>query len=128
MISSAPPCTRRWASLAAAAVDLTADVRDALRHWHRPDRLAASPLATGDGTTTRAADLQGRLLAAIQASFGATDEDRELRQTLEAGYVSADGRSHESVAEALYVSRAQYFRRLRTAVDRVALTVARDSA
>lgn len=115
-------------SLAAAAVDLTADVRDALRHWHRPDRLAASPLATGDGTTLRAADLQGRLLAAIQASFGATDEDRELRQTLEEGYLSPAGRSHESVAEALYVSRAQYFRRLRTAVDRVALTLARDSA
>lgn len=115
-------------SLAAAAGDITADVRDALRNWHRPDKLAASPLATGGGTAARAAGLQERLLEAVQAGFGTSDEDRELRQTLEEGYMSPDGRSHEAVAEALYVSRSHYFRRLRTAVDRVALTLARDAA
>lgn len=67
-------------------------------------------------------------MAAIQASFGTSDEDAELRQKLEEGYLSPDGRSPEAVAEELYVSRAQYVRRLRTAVDRVALTLARDAA
>ncbi len=115
-------------SLAVVAVtaSLATDVRDAFRHWRRPDRLAASPLATGTGTTARAQSVQDALRGAIIAGFGDAEEDRALRATLEAGYLEGRGRSHEAVADALYLSRANYFRRLRTAVERVALTLARD--
>jgi hypothetical protein len=115
-------------SLANAAVTsaLAVEVRDALRHWARPDRLAASPLATGEGTAARAESVRAAMLAAVDAGFGDSEEDRALRATLEAGYLEGTGRSHEAVAEALFLSRANYFRRLRVAVERVAATLARD--
>jgi hypothetical protein len=105
---------------------LTPEVREALRSWTRPDRLAASPLATGSGTAERAESVRVALRAAIDAGFGDSEEDRALRATLEAGYLEGGGRSHEAVADSLFLSRANYFRRLRAAVDRTALTLARD--
>ena len=96
-----------------------ADVRDALRNLHHPLDLAASPLATGDTPTARAASVRAAIDEAVAAAFGASADEQLLRGVLERGYLDPAG-GHEAAADELHVSRATYFRRLRAASERVA--------
>lgn len=94
-------------------------VRDALRDLRVPHRLATSPLAEGEGTAARAASVRARLDAAVEEAFGSTDDERGLRDVLTRGYLDP-APSHELAADSLHYSRSAYFRRLRTATERLA--------
>ena len=96
----------------------TEDVRAALKAYHRPGELAASPLASGATPAERAASVRALLEQAIAAAFGDGEDERLQRETLELGYLDASI-THEGAADRLHLSRAAYFRRLRQAVQRV---------
>ena len=102
----------------APAVDGDA-VRAALKVLDRPHDLAASPLARGDGPDERAASVRALLEEAVAAAFGDGADQRLLQDVLRRGYLDPAG-SHESAAHELHLSRATYFRKLKTAADRVA--------
>jgi hypothetical protein len=94
-------------------------VREALRNFHLPHELARSPLAHGASPTERAESVRRLLLGAVEAAFGATENERLLKRVLVRGYLEPTT-SHEQVAYELSLSRAAYFRRLRTAAERIA--------
>jgi AAA ATPase domain len=100
------------------AVTLDA-VRDALRAMHQPLELAASPLARGTTTEERAASVRAEFDDAVANAFGDSPAEELLRRIVQRGYLDPSG-SHELAADELHVSRATYFRRLRTASQRVA--------
>ena len=79
------------------------DVREALRNLRRPG---------GDA-------VRARLQDAAEQAFGTTSDEQLLRRVLIRGYFDP-APSHEAAARELHLSRAAYFRRLRTASDRVA--------
>jgi hypothetical protein len=94
-------------------------VRDALRKLDLPHELAANPLARGEGLEERAAWVRSLIEDAAQNAFGKSESERQLQAVLVRGYLNpAD--SHELAADELSLSRAAYFRRLRTATERIA--------
>ncbi len=94
-------------------------VRDALRNLDLPHKLAQSSLASGEGLEERAASVRRRIEAAVENAFGRAEGERQLKQVLTRGYLDP-APSHELAADELSLSRAAYFRRLRTATERVA--------
>jgi hypothetical protein len=103
-------------------------VRDALRHYGSPTRLAASPMAPSDGTPAeRAAAVRARVDEAVRIVFGSAREDQVLRQVLTRGYLDPSP-THEQAAAELSLSRTSYFRYLRVAVRRVAAELGVESA
>jgi hypothetical protein len=100
-------------------VALVDAVRDALRNFRVPRELARSPLARGATVQERAESVRLMLRAAADEAFGDSETENLLHSVLLAGYIEPL-RSHEAAATALCLSRAAYFRRLRTAVSRVA--------
>lgn len=94
-------------------------VRDALRHLHEPALLALSPLARGEGQSARADSVAALLHEAAVHAFGDTPDELLLARVLQRGYLDPTT-SHEAAAHELALSRSAYFRRLRTASDRVA--------
>ncbi|MBI5103829.1 MAG: hypothetical protein HZB46_02345 [Solirubrobacterales bacterium] len=105
---------------AGPAVPITIDVvRDALRNLHHPLELAASPLARGETPEERAASVRAEVEDALNGAFGGSPDEQLLRRVVERGYLDPAA-SHELAADELHVSRATYFRRLRTASQRVA--------
>ncbi len=94
-------------------------VRDALRKLDLPHELAANPLASGEGLEERAGSVRALLEDAAENAFGRAEGERQLRAVLVRGYLDP-APSHELAAEELSLSRAAYFRRLRTATERVA--------
>lgn len=97
-------------------------VRDALRAFHDPLALAASPLARGADGAARAASVHALLRDAVAAAFGDSDDELLQRRILERGYLDPDG-GHTRAALELHLSRTTYFRRLAAAADRVATYV-----
>ncbi|HUO74780.1 MAG TPA: ATP-binding protein [Solirubrobacteraceae bacterium] len=96
-----------------------ADVRDALKHYGSPALLADGPLAPGHGSpSARAQTVRELIDRAVRDAFGPSEEDRRLRQVLVRGYLDP-APTHELAARELNLSRTAYFRRLRTAVQRV---------
>jgi hypothetical protein len=95
------------------------DVRDALRHLDQPLELAQSPLASGDTPEVRAASVRAALEAAVAGAFGDGPDEQLLRDVLRRGYLD-QASSHEAAWWDLHLSRATYFRKLRTASARVA--------
>lgn len=61
---------------------------------------------------------------AAAEAFGHTPTEEMLREILLRGYLEPEG-SHEALADALHLSRAAYFRRLKEASDRVAAFLGR---
>jgi hypothetical protein len=118
----APPPTHPGAAAAVVDVDV-AVVRDALRKLAEPAALARSPLARGVGTDERAASVRRLLTDASERAFGDTDNERLLRRVLVHGYLDP-GPNHEHTARRLHLSRAAYFRRLRSASERIAAYLA----
>lgn len=98
-------------------------VRDALRAFHDPLALAASPLAEGATVDARAASVRALVRDALAAAFGDSDDERLQRATLERGYLDGAG-GHARAALALSMSRTTYFRRLAEASERLARYVA----
>jgi hypothetical protein len=94
-------------------------VRDALRSLDQPLEVAASPLARGDSTEERAASVRAEMEDAVANAFGDSPDEQLMRRVIQRGYLDPSG-SHELAADELHVSRATYFRRLRTASQRVA--------
>lgn len=94
-------------------------VRGAFKTYHRPSELAASPLASGATPDERVESVRALLSAAIADAFGDTPDEELARRTLELGYLDP-AITHEGAADALHLSRAAYFRRLRQAVERAA--------
>jgi ABC-type sugar transport system ATPase subunit len=94
-------------------------VRDALRRLDLPHELANSPLATGGGMEERAASVRALIEDAAENAFGRAEGERQLKQVLVRGYIDP-APSHELAADELSLSRAAYFRRLRTATERIA--------
>ncbi|HWH96160.1 MAG TPA: hypothetical protein VNT03_20020, partial [Baekduia sp.] len=94
-------------------------VRDALRALHQPLELAASALASGATTEQRATSVRAEIEDAVANAFGDSPDEQLLRRIVQRGYLDPSG-SHERAADELHVSRATYFRRLRTASQRVA--------
>lgn len=103
--------------------ELESLVREALRNYHDPDTLAASPLAVGASQDERCQSVRRVLDDAMRDSFGDSEGERLLRDTIEWGYINRAG-SHETTARLLHLSRATYFRRLARATQRVAGTIA----
>jgi hypothetical protein len=106
--------------------DIEGITRDALRHFHEPAVLAASPLASGETREERYRSVQQLLREAIEAAFGDSENERLLRSTIEQGYLDKIG-SHERTARNLHLSRATYFRRLSQATKRIADSIERAS-
>ncbi len=94
-------------------------VRDILKNFRVPRELARSPLARGSSIQERAESVQQLVWQAADEAFGDSESERLLRDVLVAGYLQPL-RSHEAAASKLLLSRAAYFRRLRTAVERLA--------
>jgi hypothetical protein len=95
------------------------DVRDALRAIDQPLELASSPLARGTTPDERAASVRAALEDAVAHAFGSGPDEQLLRDVLVRGYLDARS-SHEAAWWELHLSRATYFRKLRTASARVA--------
>jgi hypothetical protein len=89
------------------------EVRDALRNLHLPHVVAP--------------DLRARLQDAVDHAFGETPDEQLLRSVLVRGYFEP-ATSHERAARELHLSRAAYFRRLRSASERVAAWLAMESS
>ena len=102
----------------AAGIDAAA-VRDALRNLRVPHELARSPLARGRTIEERAESVRALLADAAQRAFGDSHDEQLLQTVLTRGYL-APAASHELAATELHLSRTAYFRRLRTASERVA--------
>ena len=81
------------------------DVREALRSLHLPGAVAP--------------EVRAALQDAVERAFGDTPDERLLRDVLVRGYFDP-APSHEHAARELHLSRAAYFRRLRSASERVA--------
>jgi hypothetical protein len=96
-----------------------AAVRDALRDLRVPHRLARNPLARGSGAEQRAASVRDLLAGGVDDAFGDTADERLLRAVLVRGYLEPAA-SHELAADELHLSRSAYFRRLRSATQRLA--------
>ena len=94
-------------------------VRQALKDFRVPRELARSPLAAGSTVTERAESVRSLLRQAASQAFGESDSEKLLHRVLVAGYLEPM-RSHEEAASKLCLSRAAYFRRLKTAVERLA--------
>ena len=94
-------------------------VREILRNFRVPRELARSPLARGETVAERAESVRELIRAAAAEAFGDSENEKLLRSVLVAGYLQPM-RSHEEAASTLLMSRAAYFRRLRTAVERLA--------
>lgn len=94
-------------------------VRQALKDFRVPRELARSPLATGTTVMERAESVRNMLRHAANEAFGDSESEKLLYRVLVAGYLEPM-RSHEEAASKLCLSRAAYFRRLKTAVERVA--------
>lgn len=103
---------------APAGVDAEA-VRDALRNFGLPHELAQSPLAVGESPEERAESVRRLLREAVDSAFGETDNEQLLKRVIVRGYLEPVS-SHEQAAYEISLSRAAYFRRLRTAAERVA--------
>jgi hypothetical protein len=101
-----------------ATVDMQT-VRDALKNFRVPRDLARSTLAVGDTVAERADSVRRLIRTAAENAFGDNETEKLLYSVLVAGYLEPM-RSHEEAANKLLLSRAAYFRRLRTAVERVA--------
>jgi hypothetical protein len=110
----APPGPRgRPAGIEAEAV------REALRNFRVPHELARSPLASGETPQERAESVRVQLREAADRAFGESENERLLQRVLIRGYIEP-AVSHERAAIDLSLSRAAYFRRLRSAAERVA--------
>ena len=96
-----------------------ATVREALKNFRVPRDLARSPLAVGDTMAERAESVRRLINDAASEAFGDNENEKLLYSVLVAGYLQPM-RSHEEAANKLCLSRAAYFRRLRTAVERLA--------
>ncbi len=94
-------------------------VREALKNFRVPRDLARSPLAVGDTVAERAESVRRLINDAATEAFGDNENEKLLYSVLVAGYLKPM-RSHEEAANKLCLSRAAYFRRLRTAVERLA--------
>jgi AAA ATPase domain len=94
-------------------------VREILKNFRVPRELARSPLALGNTVAERAEYVQQLVRKAADEAFGDSETEKLLRSVLVAGYLEPL-RSHEEAATKLLLSRAAYFRRLRTAVERLA--------
>jgi AAA ATPase domain len=94
-------------------------VRDIVKNFRVPRELARSPLAQGSSVQERAESVQRLVWTAVDEAFGDSETEKLLRGVLIAGYLKPL-RSHEEAASKLLLSRAAYFRRLRTAVERLA--------
>lgn len=95
-------------------------VREAFRNLGDPAKLARGPLARGNGAGERADSVRRTLTAALENAFGDTPGEALTQTVLRRGYLERADLSHDAVAEALHLSRASYFRRLRRACERVA--------
>jgi hypothetical protein len=96
-----------------------ATVRDAFRNLGVPAELARSPLASGASLAERSDSARGALADAVDQAFSDTPGDELTQAVLRRGYLERSA-GHEAVAEALHLSRAAYFRRLRRGCERVA--------
>jgi hypothetical protein len=96
-----------------------ATVREAFRAFGVPADLARSPLASGAGVAERSESVRAALLDAVDHAFGEGPGDELTRTALRRGYLERNA-TQEAVAEALHLSRAAYFRRLRRGCERVA--------
>jgi hypothetical protein len=94
-------------------------VREALKNFRVPRDLARSPLAVGDTIAERAESVRRLINESARGAFGDNENEKLLYSVLVAGYLEPM-RSHEEAANKLCLSRAAYFRRLRTAVERLA--------
>ncbi|MEA2481011.1 MAG: hypothetical protein QOJ07_2933 [Thermoleophilaceae bacterium] len=103
----------------AGDADYAEAVRDALREFRVPHKLAASVLASGTGAEERAESVRALIRTAAEQSFGDTPNERLLYDILVRGYIDP-APSHEQAADELNVSRSTYFRRLKAAAERVA--------
>lgn len=101
-------------------------VREILRNLRVPRELARSPLAQGTTVQERAESVRRMVWQAAAEAFGDSESERLLYSVLVAGYLEPL-RSHEEAASKLLLSRAAYFRRLRTAVERLAEHMAGDT-
>ena len=102
-------------------------VREALRNLQLPHRLAAGELASGEGTERRAASVRELLEDAADRAFGTTEDERLLRDVLMRAYFDP-APSLEAAADELHMSRSSFFRRLKTAVARLAEVVRAEPA
>jgi hypothetical protein len=121
----APPAPAPGLAAASPPPDAEA-VREALRRFRVPRDLARSPMATGSTQDERAESVRRRVRIAVERAFGDSENEKLLQRVLIRGYIEP-AVSHEQTAIDLSLSRAAYFRRLRSAAERVAEYLAQSS-
>ncbi len=90
-------------------------ILDAVRNFQDDHALAASPLASKDGTeAARAAAVRTRVEDALVESFGPSEADQRLRQAIERTYLDPDG-GHGIAQRELHMSRSSFYRHLQKA-------------
>jgi hypothetical protein len=94
-------------------------VREAFRNLGVPAEVTRSPLAQGESIGERAESVRRTLTDAVDGAFADAPGDELTQTVLRRGYLERSA-SHDAVAEALHLSRAAYFRRLRRGCERVA--------
>jgi hypothetical protein len=95
-------------------------VREALRNYTSPARLAGSDLAPAAGSpAARAEAVRALIDQAVGEAFGESPEEELMRAVLVRGYIEP-AVSQEEAAREFNMSRTAYFRRLRDGVERVA--------
>jgi hypothetical protein len=97
-------------------------VHAALRAYHDPVALAASPLAVGSSTADRAEAVRALLRDAMDRGFGERPDQQLIRKVVELGYFAPDC-THDNAARALHLGRSTYFRHLSQGVNRIAAFV-----
>lgn len=108
-----------------APTSLAETVDLVLRHFHDDGILATSALGRGSSTASRAAAARATVFDAVDRAFGDDERDRLLHDVLHRGYL-VPGASHASAARVLHMSRATYFRRLRSARERLVAALEHD--
>lgn len=96
----------------------------ALRRYHDDEALAASALASAEGSVAERADAaRAAVGAAIDVAFGSSPSDQRLRDAIVRTYLDADG-GHGVAQRELHMSRSSFYRHLQKARTRLAAAAA----
>jgi hypothetical protein len=87
----------------------------AVRSFDDDHALAANPLAPTEGTDAeRAAAVRAIVRSSLDAAFGPSELDQQLRRAIERTYLDADG-GHGVAQRELFMSRSSFYRHLQKA-------------
>ena len=92
----------------------------AVRGFGDDTALAANPIAPPDGSDAdRAAAVRAAVASSLDAAFGSSESDQQLRRAIQRTYLDADG-GHGVAQRELHMSRSSFYRHLQKARQQLA--------